>query len=40
MALRKLEDSTDHNDLDVFGIGWDVGSYVFLAKKTKEGERW
>jgi hypothetical protein len=49
MALRKLEDSADHNDLDVFGRSldgmWDVGSYelillIYIAKKTKEGERW
>ncbi len=47
MALRKLEDSTDHNDLDVFGRSldgmWDVGSYelyIISCKKTKEGERW
>ena len=46
MALRKLEDSTDHNDLDVFGRSldgmWDPMNLkiLFLAKKTKEGERW
>ena len=46
MALRKLEDSADHNDLDVFGRSldgmWDPMNLkiLFLAKKTKEGERW